>query len=324
MIEGIPRISVRVITYKQEVLIKRAINSLLSQKDYIYEICVTDDCSPDGTWDVLQQYSKDYPGLFKLNRNEHNLGIFENIEKSWSMVSGDLVFGIAGDDEAGEGWLKSIVDFIQENNIDYKNEAICIYGDFKAVYPNGDNIIITNRFVKNQTIDLFSLAIRHIIYNRSACSSIKVKEQFIKVSQGRSHIAEEILDRQLQIISKKNYYISHIGNIYHVGIGVSAKMDGKQIDVKTHNERQELAEYTIRKAAELGYKVREKDKNYLYFTRALFQARYTYKISDFYKAFVFYIKSYDSRIGLKGLRFKRIVFALRRRLPHTKPITMTV
>ncbi|MBQ0090650.1 MAG: glycosyltransferase, partial [Prevotellaceae bacterium] len=64
MIEGIPRLSVLIITYKQEELIKRAIYSLLAKKDYIYEICVSDDCSPDGTWEVLQEYDRLYPGLF--------------------------------------------------------------------------------------------------------------------------------------------------------------------------------------------------------------------------------------------------------------------
>lgn len=324
MLEGIPRISVRVITYKQEEIVKRAINSLLAQKDYIYEICVSDDCSPDHTWDVLQQYSRDYPGLFKLNRNEKNLGIFENIEKTWSMVTGDLVFGIAGDDEAGEGWLKKVVDFIQKNKINYKDEAICIYGDYMGQYPNGDKIIISNRHVNDCGVPLFSLAIRHIVYNRSACSSRKVKEGFIKVSQGRSHIAEEILDRQLQIVAQKNYYINNIGNIYHIGVGVSANMKGKKTDKKTHEERQKLADYTIQKASELGYEVSEKDKYYLYFTKALFQAKYTHKWSDYYEAFKYYVKSYDSKIGLKGLRFKRIFFAIRRRLPHKNPIIMTV
>ena len=141
MIKGIPKISVIVITYKQEELIKRAINSLLSQKDYIYEICVSDDCSPDHTWDVLQEYDKQYPGLFVLNRNEPNVGIFENIERTWSMPTGDIIYRLAGDDECGEDWFKTVVDFIQENRIDYKSELFCIYGNYKNVYPNGDSYI---------------------------------------------------------------------------------------------------------------------------------------------------------------------------------------
>ena len=65
MIEGIPRISVLVITYKQQDIVGRTLDSLLAQKDYLYEICLSDDCSPDNTWQVLLNYQKQYPDLIK-------------------------------------------------------------------------------------------------------------------------------------------------------------------------------------------------------------------------------------------------------------------
>ena len=140
MIEGIPRISVLVITYRQEGIVGRTLDSLLAQKDYLYEICVSDDCSPDHTWDVLLDYQKRYPDIIKLHRNEPNVGIFENTEQSWTMATGDVVNTIAGDDTTPDGWYKAVVEFIQQNNIDYKNELFCIYGDFKCIYPNGDSM----------------------------------------------------------------------------------------------------------------------------------------------------------------------------------------
>ena len=118
---GFPKITVLIISYKQENLIKRAIDSLLQQKDYLYEICVSDDCSPDNTWEVLQEYSRQNPGLFKLHQNNPNVGIFENIEYSWTMPSGDLVYQLSGDDECPDGWFKSVVELIQKENIDYVN-----------------------------------------------------------------------------------------------------------------------------------------------------------------------------------------------------------
>ena len=104
MIDGIPKISVLVITYNQEDVIRRAIDSLLVQKDYIYEICVSDDCSKDRTWNILKEYSEKYPGLFVLNRNNPNIGIFENIEKTWTMPTGEIIYQLSGDDACGEGW----------------------------------------------------------------------------------------------------------------------------------------------------------------------------------------------------------------------------
>ena len=141
MIESIPRISVLIITYKQEKIIRRTLDSLISQRDYLYEICVSDDCSPDATWDILQDYSNKYPGLFKLNRNKENLMIFENIEKTWEMPTGDIIYQLAGDDTCGENYFQEIINFIYNNNIDYRNELFCIYGDYKCLYPNGDYFI---------------------------------------------------------------------------------------------------------------------------------------------------------------------------------------
>ena len=90
--------------------------SLLCQ-EHLYEICVSDDCSSDRTWEILNEYSSRYPGLFKLNRNDPNLGIFANEEKTWEMPTGDIIYRIAGDDMCCEGYFKAVVDFISEKGI---------------------------------------------------------------------------------------------------------------------------------------------------------------------------------------------------------------
>ena len=318
MIDGIPRISVRIITYKQEELIKRAINSLLAQKDYIYEICVSDDCSPDSTWEVLQQYDREYPGLFKLNRNEHNLGIFENIEKSWTMPTGDVVCSLAGDDEFGPGWLKQVVTFIKDNKIDYRNELFCIYGDYKCVYPNGDSFIFKNDAIKTG-VDPLRLSIRGIIGNRSACYSRRILQKYEKVSQGRSYIPESAQDRQLQLFTEKSYYIPYVGNIYYTQIGVNV-----HFNAKTQEEREYVEEYAQSFIKKHGYTFSNKDVNFF---------KYKTEVAKLYKdkslkhrllIFSLFWKSLDFSLAIKQIRPKRYLFALFRRLPHAKPLHWTV
>ena len=213
MITGIPRLSVLIITYNQEELIKRAIDSLLAQRDYVYEICVSDDCSSDKTWEVLKSYEQQYPGLFKLNRNEPNLGIFANYEKTWTMPSGDIVYVLSGDDECPRGWFKTAVDFIAQQQIDYLNEYFAVYGDYEARYPNGDSFVFTNSAIETG-IDPVRLSIRGIIGNRSAVCSKKVVDSYKVVSRGKSHIAESAQDRQLPLFSKKVSLITQTDLIY--------------------------------------------------------------------------------------------------------------
>lgn len=321
MIEGIPRISITIICYKQEELIKRAINSLLAQKDYIYEICVSDDCSPDCTWEVLQDYSAKYPGLFILNRNEPNTGIFENVEKTWEMPTGDIVYSMAGDDEAGEGWFKKVIDYIQKNNIDYKNELFCIYGDFSIIYPNGDKLLFQSNSSVLKDIHPLNLALRGELCNRSTCYSKKILDKFIKCSKGRSYIAENAQDRQLQVIAQKNYYIPAEGNKYYAHIGVSTGMRSNNTILK---DRELDRIYTREVLEKLGYEFSKKD---LYILKRDTEKRKVYrkgKLIQYPKILYYSILGFNWRASF-NLHFVKIaVFAILRRLPHKSPITLKV
>lgn len=315
MIKDIPKISVLVITYNQEDVISRAIESLLSQKDYIYEICVSDDCSKDRTWEILQEYGKKYPDLFVLNRNEPNIGIFENIEKTWTMPSGDVIYQLAGDDECGAGWFKTVVDYILKNQINYQNELFCIYGDYKRKYPNGDEFTSKN-VLANKSDMCLKLALRGIIGNRSTCYSINILKKFIRVSQGRSHIAEDAQDRQLQIFSKYNYYIPHVGNIYYSYIGVST-----QIDEKILEERLKIRPYLFKLFDEWGVQTDQKDRLYsLEYFPVLSLVLLNYKLKDIVKLLFLSVKCFDFNIGFDFNSVKHMCFAIIRRLPHSRPI----
>lgn len=313
----IPKISVLIITYKQEDVIQRALNSLLLQKDYLYEICVSDDCSPDRTWDVLLDYQKQYPDLIKLHRNEVNLGIFENIEQVWSMPTGDVVNIMAGDDESGEGWFKTVLEYIQQNDIDWKNELFCIYGNFKALYPNGDSMLFNNKAVAEYKGDAVRLGLRGLISTRGCCFSKKVLDKFEKVSQGRSHKVEHAQDRQLQIFALKNYYIPKLANIYNTGIGVSTTIQ----DEETYKDRLEIWPYTIKYLKNKGILLCKKDLYYGDYNIAMKQFRHKRTVGNLFHVVWTFFASRDFSLP-KGNGIRHLIFAMRRRIPHNKVIEM--
>lgn len=296
MLEGIPKISVLIICYKQEELIKRAINSLLAQKDYIYEICVSDDCSPDGTWEVLQGYAKEYPGLFKLHQNNPNVGIFENIEYTWTMPTGDIIYRLAGDDECGDGWFKTVINYILSKKIDYKKELFCIYGDYVGIDPHGKIIYHRNDLVTSKN-SLLSLSLRCIVGNRGACFSSKILKKFFKVSQGRSHVAESAIDRQLQLFSEKNYYIPVVGNKYYSGIGVSTNIACEKI----YLERKRINSYMLERFAEHGYRPSKSDLRFFACDDAFISFLHQKSFTNGLKYFYYWILSYDFNIGIRSL-----------------------
>lgn len=316
-----PKISVVIICYKQEELIKRAIDSALAQKEYIYEICVSDDCSPDKTWEVLQDYDKRFPGLFKLNRNDPNIGIFQNVEKSWTMPTGNLIVELAGDDEFGPDWLKSVYNFVVDNNLDCENEMFCIYGDDKAQYPNGDFFVKESSLI-NKGYEPMSLTIRGLIGTRTRCVSKAIYKKRFSVASGRSYVAEWAQDRQIEVFCKKAYYIPTLASIYYTRIGVNVHFDKKILC-----EREDNFPYMEKCFQKVGYKFNKKDSYYIALQGERYKAHRDKSFSHLWRVFVLTIKSKDYRFGFFNVekkKIKRYAFALLRRLPHNKPISMTI
>jgi glycosyltransferase involved in cell wall biosynthesis len=305
MLPDIPRISVLMLTYKQENLVGRALDSLLSQKDYIYEICINDDCSPDGTWDVLQRYAQQYPDLIKPVRNERNIGIFENIEATWKRPTGDIIYRLAGDDECGQDYFRQVIGFVKENNIDYKNELFCVYGDYKQINADGKSVVYRNNMIQKH--DPVKLYLRKLLSNRSACYSKKVLDKFVKVSEGRSYSVEFVSECQLQLFAEHNYYIPVIGNIYYAQIGVSAHMsrsESKTSHIETYDKLVAFLKLH-------GRPLDAKDINYVKYMQA-------YRLRNTKRALKYYLKSIDLSLGFNGLQLRRIIFVYFNRILKKK------
>lgn len=303
----LPRISVLVICYKQENLIRRAIDSLLSQKEYLYEICVSDDCSPDHTWDILQEYDKANPGLFKLHRNDHNVGIFENIEYSWTMPEGDLIYHLSGDDECGNGFFKAVLDCIEVNCIDYKHDLFCIYGDYLQLFPNEERILYKQK-IAQKNLNSLSLKLRGLLSNRGACYSSNILKKFKNVSEGRSYIAESVQDCQLAIYTEKTYYVPVIGNIYYAAVGVSV-WDSKAIEDIKKERSQRLFEFIEKESITID----SKTLAFLTFKKYAKLFSRTRSLKNLLNTICFFLKSIDFKLGVDGLFINEYMAIKKRR-----------
>lgn len=84
-------VSIVLCTYNGEKFIREQIDSLLSQTVPIYEIIIQDDCSTDGTWNILRDYQSLRPDIIKLFRNEHNLFWNQNFYSAIQKATGDYI-----------------------------------------------------------------------------------------------------------------------------------------------------------------------------------------------------------------------------------------
>lgn len=95
-----PLLSLILITYKQQQTVAAALNAALAQTYSPLEIIVSDDASPDRSFEVMKHLVEAYRGPHKviLNRNERNLGIGANLSHAVSLSQGEMMVVAAGDD----------------------------------------------------------------------------------------------------------------------------------------------------------------------------------------------------------------------------------
>jgi len=88
------------VAYKQERFIREAVEGAFAQTYSPLEIIISDDCSPDRTFDIIKEMAAVYRGPHKiiLSRNENSLGLCGNLNKALELTSGELIVGAAGDD----------------------------------------------------------------------------------------------------------------------------------------------------------------------------------------------------------------------------------
>ncbi len=93
-----------VMTYNQESTCIAAIQSLVSQTHKLDLILVSDDCSTDSTFALIQEFceKKSTTGQIEYYKNEKNLGLIShfNLLVQKYLLSTDLVFSNSGDDES--------------------------------------------------------------------------------------------------------------------------------------------------------------------------------------------------------------------------------
>jgi glycosyltransferase involved in cell wall biosynthesis len=93
------KVSVLMITYNHEKYIAQAIESVLMQKtDFRYELIVGEDCSTDGTREIVQEYSRKYPEIVRARLSERNLGARENFLGIFGASRGKYLALLEGDD----------------------------------------------------------------------------------------------------------------------------------------------------------------------------------------------------------------------------------
>jgi glycosyltransferase involved in cell wall biosynthesis len=94
-----PLVSVKMITYNHAPYIAQAIEGVLMQKtNFPFDLVIGEDCSTDGTREIVFEYQKKYPDIIRVITSEHNVGGKKNGYRTTKACRGKYVAFCEGDD----------------------------------------------------------------------------------------------------------------------------------------------------------------------------------------------------------------------------------
>jgi glycosyltransferase involved in cell wall biosynthesis len=128
-------VSFILLAFNQERYIGDAVRSALDQTFAPLQLILSDDCSTDGTFEVMSNEAAAYrgPHAIRLRRNEARLGLSRHLEKVLSVCDGSFVVVAAGDDIS----LPERTSELVRMWLDLEKAAISIFSGYELIDKNG-------------------------------------------------------------------------------------------------------------------------------------------------------------------------------------------
>ena len=129
------KVSVAMVTYNHEPFIAQAIESVLMQQtEFGVDLIIGEDCSTDGTREIVTEYARRHPERIRPLWHEHNVGAQANFVAVLNACRGQYIAALEGDDYwTDPRKLQRQVDFLEA----HPECALCFH---KAVVVAQDDI----------------------------------------------------------------------------------------------------------------------------------------------------------------------------------------
>lgn len=157
-------VSVCCAVYNQANFIRETLDGIVMQNtNFNFEVLVNDDCSTDGTTEIIRDYEKKYPDLIKPiyhNENQYSKGISVNYENNFNRVKGKYIALCEGDDY----WIAPDKLQIQVDYLEAHPDYSLVYTDFKS-FDQTEKKFYDNDFTRNWFLNpTFRIHLIHTLY----------------------------------------------------------------------------------------------------------------------------------------------------------------
>jgi len=157
--ENRPLVTFALFAYNQEQFIAEAVQGAFSQTYSPLEIILSDDCSTDKTFEIMQVMAARYQGshTIVLNHNKTNLGLIRHINRVMEMVKGELIVGAAGDDVS----LPHRTERIYAEYIASRYQVCSLFSNAIWIDENGNSLgLLRRRPVSESQLSPYQYAAR--------------------------------------------------------------------------------------------------------------------------------------------------------------------
>jgi glycosyltransferase involved in cell wall biosynthesis len=129
--------SVAMVTYNHAGYIRQAIESVLSQKtSFPFELVIGEDCSTDGTREIVLEYQRLFPQQVRVITSEQNVGGIENLRRIERQCRGRYIAYCEGDDY----WHLSEKLERQVSFLEAHPEYILVHTNFRVFYQDSGRL----------------------------------------------------------------------------------------------------------------------------------------------------------------------------------------
>lgn len=185
-----PKLSVIILTYNQESMIERCLNSILLSDTKAVELVIADDCSKDNTAKAASTWlSKNSSFFYKTSffSNPQNLGTVKNVIKAVSTSGGEYIKLLAGDDWFLDGALDCMIEYLSSHDFDvaFSKVSMAVGNENGEIFTNNGSHKYDNldHFFKSKPLQQFEfLAVRNrlpapaALFSRSFWKKINLSE----------------------------------------------------------------------------------------------------------------------------------------------------
>ena len=113
-----PKVSAIVPNYNHRAFLKQRITSILDQTYENLEVIILDDCSDDGSQDLIKEFCQSYPARIKAIMNDTNSGnVFAQWKKGIDNSDGELIWICESDDFCENDFLEIMVSHLKDRSV---------------------------------------------------------------------------------------------------------------------------------------------------------------------------------------------------------------